>query len=305
MKEILLRPSSQDAGGRIDIYIAQNTDLSRSRIKNLIESGKVFFNDKEVTKGGFILKEGQVKVLVGEQAVLLAQAEDIPLDIVYEDDLIAVINKPQGMVTLPAAGSPSKTLVNAALYHIRDLSQINGVYRPGIVHRLDKDTSGLLAIAKNDLAHLSLSKQIADRTAERYYIALVEGRVKEDQGVIDKPIARHKVDRKKMCVDEKGRKALTYYKVLERYPEYTLCEFKLHTGRTHQIRVHAKYINHAVVGDAVYGKKDKFGLDGQLLHAYKLVISHPADMRRMTFEAPLPPYFQEIVDKLRKKAGLS
>ena len=211
-----------------------------------------------------------------------------------------VINKAQGMVTHPATGSPDGTLVNALLYHVKDLSGINGVLRPGIVHRLDKDTSGLIMVAKNDASHLSLSKQIAEKSAKRYYIALVDGNIKEDSGVIEQPIARHRIDRKKMAVDRDGRVAKTAFKVLERFQKYTLVEYELFTGRTHQIRVHSSFIHHPVVGDPVYGGSNKFGLDGQLLHAFKLVLSHPRSGEIMTFEAPIPQYFETVLNKLRK-----
>lgn len=301
MKEHLLYPKIEDKGKRIDIFLAEEINLTRSRIKSLIDSDKVFFNDKVVKKSGFDLKEGCIKVIIDQPESISAKPENIPLEIVYEDSDIAVINKPQGMVTHPATGSPSKTLVNAAMYHIKDLSEINGVYRPGIVHRLDKDTSGLIVIAKNNASHLSLAKQISEKTAKRYYLALVIGNIKEDEGVIDKPIARHRTNRKTMAVDESGRQAITHFKTLERFMDYTFMEFELKTGRTHQIRVHAKYINHPVVGDTAYGCKDDFKLNGQLLHAYKLVINHPSTGEVITFEAPLPDYFQNTLDKLRKK----
>ena len=236
-----------------------------------------------------------------EPVQITAEPQNLPVEIVYQDGDIAVINKTQGMVTHPCAGTPDGTLVNALMYHIRDLSAINGVLRPGIVHRLDKDTSGLLVVAKNNAAHLSLAEQIEKKTAGRYYVALVCGNIKEDEGTIDAPIARSVRDRKKMAVDENGRRAVTHYKVRERFGDYTLVEFKLETGRTHQIRVHAKYINHPVVGDVTYGKKDSFGLNGQLLHAYKLTLTHPTTGERMTFEADLPDYFKRVLDKLRKK----
>ena len=204
------------------------------------------------------------------------------------------------MVTHPATGSPDGTLVNALLYHVKDLSGINGVLRPGIVHRLDKDTSGLIMVAKNDFAHLSLSKQIAEKSAKRYYIALVDGNIKEDEGVVEQPIARHKIDRKKMCVDKDGRYAKTSYKVIERFQKYTLVEYELFTGRTHQIRVHSTFKHHPVVGDAIYGGSNKFGLNGQLLHAFKLVLTHPRTGEVMTFNAEIPEYFKIVLDKLRK-----
>lgn len=300
MKEQFYYPKIEDKGTRIDIYLSQLLSETRSRIKTLIERGQVFFDGVAVTKSGMEVKPGEIRVLFEEPKELDALPQDIPLEIVFQDKDIAVINKPQGMVTHPAVGSPDSTLVNAALFHIKDLSGINGVFRPGIVHRLDKDTSGLLVIAKNNFAHLSLAKQIAEKAAERYYIALVEGNLKDDMGRIDMPLARHKTDRKKIAVDPEGRRAVTDYRVLERFGEYTLAEFKLQTGRTHQIRVHCKAINHPVVGDMTYGRKDKFGLKGQLLHSYKLILAHPSTGDRLRFEAPLPDYFEKVIEKLRK-----
>ncbi|MDD4316015.1 MAG: RluA family pseudouridine synthase [Clostridia bacterium] len=299
MKELFYYPKIEDKGIRIDVYLSKELSETRSRIKTLIASGKVFLNGEQVSKSGAEIKQGEIKVLFEAPRELDALPQDIPLEVVFQDKDIAVINKPQGMVTHPAAGSPDNTLVNAALFHIKDLSGINGVFRPGIVHRLDKDTSGLLVIAKNNTAHLSLARQIADKTAERYYIALVEGNIKQDSGTIDMPLARLKTDRKKMSVDENGRRAVTGFKVIERFGDYTLVEFKLQTGRTHQIRVHCKALNHAVVGDITYGRKDKFGLKGQLLHSYKLALTHPSTGERLVFEAPLPEYFERVLAKLR------
>lgn len=299
MKELFYYPKTEDKGIRIDVYLSKELSETRSRIKTLIASGKVFLNGEQVSKSGAEIKQGEIKVLFEAPRELDALPQDIPLEVVFQDKDIAVINKPQGMVTHPAAGSPDNTLVNAALFHIKDLSGINGVFRPGIVHRLDKDTSGLLVIAKNNAAHLSLARQIADKTAERYYIALVEGNIKQDSGTIDMPLARLKTDRKKMSVDENGRRAVTGFKVIERFGDYTLVEFKLQTGRTHQIRVHCKALNHAVVGDITYGRKDKFGLKGQLLHSYKLALTHPSTGERLVFEAPLPEYFERVLAKLR------
>lgn len=298
MDEYVFYPEKEE---RIDVYLAEKLGFTRSRIKNLIESGNVTYNGRTVDKCGVKLSKGEVIVTVEEPVQVTAEPQNLPVEIVYQDGDIAVINKAQGMVTHPCAGTPDGTLVNALMYHIRDLSAINGVLRPGIVHRLDKDTSGLLVVAKNNAAHLSLAEQIEKKTAGRYYVALVCGNIKEDEGTIDAPIARSVRDRKKMAVDENGRRAVTHYKVRERFGDYTLVEFKLETGRTHQIRVHAKYINHPVVGDVTYGKKDSFGLNGQLLHAYKLTLTHPTTGERMTFEADLPDYFKRVLDKLRKK----
>jgi len=287
-----------DGTERADVFLAEKTGFTRSRITSLIEDGKVLKDGQPLKKGG--KAKGELTVIVEDEIPVSAAGEDIPIDIVYEDSDIAVINKPQGLVTHPCAGTPSGTLVNALVYRIKDLSGINGVLRPGIVHRLDKDTSGLLVIAKNDAAHQSLAKQIELKTAGRHYLALLVGNIKEDEGIIDKPIARSKKDRKQMAVDENGRRAVTRFFVRERFGNYTLTEFKLETGRTHQIRVHAKFINHPVVGDVVYGKKDEFGLNGQLLHAYKLTLTHPTTGKVMEFTAPLPDYFTAVLEKLRK-----
>lgn len=298
------RAEHEDAGERLDLFLTgELEEKSRSFITSSIKKGLVSVNSTVIEKAGYALKEGDTVSITVEDAVPLSTAaENIPLDVVYEDGELAVINKAQGMVTHPAAGSPAGTLVNALLYRIKDLSSINGVIRPGIVHRLDKDTSGLLVVAKTDFAHISLSSQIAQKSAKRYYLALVDGNIKEDIGEIDKPIDRSRADRKKMAVSAEGRRALTRYKVLERFGNYTFVEFELFTGRTHQIRVHANYIRHPVVGDRLYGGSDRFGLAGQLLHAYKLEFSHPVSGERLSFSAPLPPYFQKVLETLRKSA---
>ncbi|MBQ4072624.1 MAG: RluA family pseudouridine synthase [Clostridia bacterium] len=294
--------SIEEKGERLDTFLAQSIEnITRSRVKNSIEKGLVKVNNNEQKKSGYTLKEGDVVEIMFEEATTLsAVAQDLPIDILYQDEDFLVINKAQGMVTHPATGSPDGTLVNALLYHVKDLSGINGVLRPGIVHRLDKDTSGLIMVAKNDSAHLSLSKQIAEKSAKRYYIALVDGNIKEDSGIIEQPIARHRIDRKKMAIDKEGRYAKTAFKVLERFQKYTLVEYELFTGRTHQIRVHSSFIHHPVVGDSVYGGSNKFGLAGQLLHAFKLVLAHPRTGEIMTFEAKIPDYFETVLNKLRK-----
>ncbi len=288
------------AGGRADVFLAAASGLTRSHVKKLCDEGKVFLNGKE-TKGKAVLKAGdRVEIGEEERKNLDIAPENIPIDIVYQDEDIAVIDKPQGLTVHAGNGTRGSTLVNALLYHLDSLSGINGVVRPGIVHRIDKNTSGLLVVAKNDAAHLSLSKQIEDKTCKRVYVALLEGVVKEDEGVIETHIARSEKDRTKMAVSTRGRLAVTDYKVLKRYAEYTLTEFSLRTGRTHQIRVHAKYINHPVVGDKEYGyKRDKFHLNGQLLHAKELELTHPRTGERMRFTAPLPAYFADVLKKLR------
>lgn len=288
---------------RIDAYLAeQYPQFSRSFLKNLTERGDVFLNGK-LAKASTKTKQGDtIELTVPECEETEIGAEDLPLDVIYQDADIAVINKRQGMVTHPAPGNYEGTLVNAILFHIGDLSGINGALRPGIVHRLDKDTSGLLVIAKNDAAHASLSKQIAEKKAGRIYRALVYGNVKNDEGVIVTQIGRDQRDRKRMAVVcAGGREAETHYRVLERYEGYTLVECELKTGRTHQIRVHMKHIGHPVAGDAVYTKqKDGLGLKGQLLHAYRLVLTHPKTGERMEFCAPLPAHFERALKKLKK-----
>ena len=288
---------------RLDAYLAEEyPQFSRSFLKSLIEQEHITLNG-ERTKAGTKVKEGDEIVLrLPEVEGTSVAPQDIPLEIVYQDSDIAVINKPQGMVTHPAPGNYDGTLVNAILYQIGDLSGINGELRPGIVHRLDKDTSGLLVIAKNDAAHKALSEQIADKKARRIYWALVYGNIKANDGVVDTLIGRDPRDRKKMAVLKAGgREAVTRYRILERYGEYTLVECELETGRTHQIRVHMKHIGHPVAGDPVYSRqKDRFGLSGQLLHARKLELTHPRTGERMIFEAPLPEYFTAVLAKLKK-----
>lgn len=288
------------AGERTDVFLAANTELTRSHVKKLCENGKVFVNGTAV-KCNRVLKAGD-RLLVCEEETknLDAEPENIPLDIVYQDDDIAVINKPQGLTVHAGSGTHGNTLVNALLYHLDSLSGINGVIRPGIVHRIDKNTSGLLVVAKNDAAHLSLSRQIEEKSCKRIYVALLEGVLPNDEGTVETYIARSEKDRTKMAVSKKGRLAVTDYKVLKRYSAYTLAEFSLRTGRTHQIRVHAKYLHHPIVGDREYGlKKEKFNLAGQLLHARKLELTHPATGQRMTFTAPIPDYFENILKKLK------
>ena len=297
MEEYTFYPKNES---RLDVYLSEQTGFTRSRIKSLVENGHIKYNGKTVVKSGLKLKNGEILLSIEEPVSISAEPENLPINIVYQDEEIAVINKAQGMVTHPCAGTPNGTLVNAIMYHIKDLSAINGVLRPGIVHRLDKDTSGLIVIAKTNIAHNSLAEQIGSKTAGRYYLALVCGNIKEDSGCIDAPLGRNPKDRKKMAVVEDGRKAITHFYVRERFGDFTLVEFKLETGRTHQIRVHAKFINHPVVGDLTYGKKDEFGLNGQLLHAYKLELNHPKTNEKMIFNAELPDYFKKVIEKLRK-----
>lgn len=294
----------EDDNERLDAYLAKELDeISRSYIQKLIKEDLVYVNDKHV-KSSYLVKEGDyIKVNLPSPKKLEIIPEDIPIDIVYEDEDVAIINKPQDMVVHPAPGNYTGTLVNALLFHIDNLSSINGIIRPGIVHRLDKDTSGLLIIAKNDKAHRILSESLKERNVKRVYISLVHGILSNDEGTINAPIGRHGTDRKKMTVTQKNSKeAITHYKVLERYNNYSLVEVNLETGRTHQIRVHMAYINHPVVGDPVYSKgKNEFGLDKQMLHAYKLGFSHPSTGEHMEFQIDLPEYFKNILNTLENK----
>ena len=289
-------------GARLDIYLQkQNPDKTRSHIKHWIVNGDTLVNGK-VVKAGYILKlNDQVEQKEIVEKVLSSKPQDIPIDIVYEDSDIAVINKPQGMVVHPAISNYDGTLVNALMYKLDSLSSINGVIRPGIVHRLDKDTSGLLVVAKNDMAHVSLSKQIAEKICRRIYYALVEGVVKEDGQIITN-IGRDQKNRLKMAVVKEGKLAHTIYRVKEILGNYTLVEFELKTGRTHQIRVHSAYMHHAIVGDKTYNNnKCKFNINGQLLHAKKLILNHPRTQKEMVFECDLPDYFQRVLEILRNK----
>ncbi|MBO5334674.1 MAG: RluA family pseudouridine synthase [Clostridia bacterium] len=294
---------------RLDTFLADQTDeFTRSRIKKLIEGGQVSVQDKIVKKAGESVKAGErVLVTVPEAVEYSVKAENIPIEIVYQDEDIAVVNKPRGMTVHVGNGNSEGTLVNALLYALDSLSGIGGVLRPGIVHRIDKDTTGLLVVAKNDKAHVSLAAQIAEKSARRVYYALLEGNVKEERGRIVTDIGRHPQDRLKMAVlpDGMGKLAVTDFEVVTRFgTEFTLCRFILQTGRTHQIRVHAKHMGHPCVGDPVYGyKKQKYKLEGQLLHAAELSLTHPKTGERMTFNAPLPPEFQSVLEKLSRQYG--
>lgn len=291
-----------DKSERLDVFLSEKLDKTRSAVKKLVDDGEITVNGNKV-KAGRVLKIGEeISVNIPDPVKLDLEAENIPLDIIYQDKDIAIINKPQGMTVHAGNGTHGSTLVNALLYHLDSLSGINGVIRPGIVHRIDKDTSGLLVVAKNDAAHLSLSEQIKNKTCHRIYLALLEGTVKQNDGIIDTFIGRSDKNRTMMAVKDSGRRAVTHFKVLKRYKEFTFAEFKLETGRTHQIRVHCKYIGHPIVGDPVYGyEKQKFKLNGQLLHAWKLELTHPSTGERMSFEAPLPDYFQAVLQKLDKQ----
>ncbi len=299
--KMILQLTAAEAA-RLDKYIADNAeDISRSFAAKLCEDGRVSVNGKTADKK-LKLKGGElIELDVPEPQTVEVKPEDIPLDIVYEDDDVIVINKPQGMCVHPAPGNEDGTLVNALMYHCGEsLSAINGVIRPGIVHRIDKETSGLLVAAKNNEAHLNLSAQLKERKALRKYNALVNGNIKEDSGTINKPIARHPQDRKKMAVVYGGREAVTHFNVLERYGRYTLVECILETGRTHQIRVHMASIGHSIVGDKVYGiKKERFSLQGQLLHARTIGFVHPRTGELMEFTSELPEHFENVLKVLR------
>lgn len=286
--------------GRLDKVCSEIfSDYSRSQIKQLLDGGNITVNGK-TEKAKYKVKSGDViRLEEPETKTLELRPENIPLDIVYEDDDVIVINKPQGMVVHPAPGHDEHTLVNALLYHC-PLSTINGTFRPGIVHRIDKDTSGLLMVAKNDKSHRSLAKQLKDKTNIREYVALVHGRIAEDEGTINAPIGRSLKDRKKQAVVKDGRNAVTHFEVLKRYRDYTLVKCILETGRTHQIRVHMKYISHPLVGDPLYGPKKTIKGNGQFLHAGKLGFVHPTTGKLLIFEAPLPKIFQECLEKLDK-----
>ena len=292
--------AEEQAGQRADVGLALLLDITRSNMQRLLEDGRAVKGAK-VLKANYKLKAGdEIVVTLPEPQPLDAQPENIPLDIIYEDEDVIVVNKARGMVVHPAAGNYSGTLVNALLYHCKNLSGINGVIRPGIVHRLDKDTSGIMICAKNDEAHLSLSQQIQAKTARRTYLAVVRGNIKTDSGTIGTQIARDKVDRKKMAVvKENGREAITDYEVVERFGKYTLVRCKLRTGRTHQIRVHMEYLGYPLVGDPKYSPmKTPFAIKGQALHSQTLEFTHPRTGERMRFEAPLPEDMQKIITRL-------
>lgn len=304
MEKINYQCKISDKDKRLDVLLQEIlNDKSRSFIQNIISKGEALVNNK-ARKQSYKLKEGDMIELTLEDPVpLLIEKEDIDLDILYEDKSIIIINKPQGMVVHPAPGNYNKTVVNAVLNHCEgELSGINGVMRPGIVHRIDKDTSGVIVIAKNDLAHINLSKQFKDHSIKRKYIALVEGVMKDLEGTIDKPIGRNKKIRTQMAICEDGRRAVTHFKVIETFDRYSLVECALETGRTHQIRVHLTSIGHPVVGDTVYGfKKQKFKLNGQMLHAKTLGFIHPEKGEYVEFTTELPGYFQNLIDIINKR----
>ncbi len=301
-ERVVLQCGAEVRGARIDKYISDNiAELTRSAVQNLIADGMVTADGKPVSKNYKIRGGESIAVDIPEPQPMDAVAEDIPLDILYEDDDLLVVNKPKGMVVHPAHGNYNGTLVNALLHHCGDsLSGINGVIRPGIVHRIDKDTSGLLIVAKNDASHLHLAEQIKAHSFTREYEAIACGSFKEPEGTVDAPIGRHKTDRKKMCVTtENSRNAVTHYSVLRQFGGYAYVRLRLETGRTHQIRVHLAYIGHPVLGDGVYGKPYK-GIEGQCLHARKIGFIHPSTGEYMEFTSELPDYFTSILNKLER-----
>ena len=298
MDEILITVPEDFSGQRIDKALSEITEFTRSHIQKILENGEVTVNNKVVSKGYKLSAGDEVSFVPPNPEPIQAEPENIPLDVVYEDDDLLVVNKPRGMVVHPAAGNPNGTLVNALLYHCGDsLSGINGVIRPGIVHRIDKDTSGLLIVAKNDFSHEKLAAQIKEHSFTRQYRAVVHGRFKEEGGTVDAPIGRSPKDRKKMCVTQKNsRSAVTHYEVLSQNEKFSYVKVTLETGRTHQIRVHMSHIGHPVAGDMVYGPKNGVtSLNGQCLHAGLIGFIHPRDGRYIELEADLPDYFRSFL----------
>ncbi len=297
------RVEEQEAGCRLDKYVTDHIpDISRSRVQGLLKEELILVNQAPAKASQKLSTGDEIFCRIPPEREIQVQGQNIPLDIVYEDQDLIVINKPQGMVVHPAAGHEQDTLVNALLYYCGDLSGINGMLRPGIVHRIDKDTSGLLVAAKNDLAHIGLCNQWQGHHITRVYQALLHGVVAVSGGTIDAPIGRHPIDRKKMAVEPKhGRPAVTHYRVVNRYPEYTHVELRLETGRTHQIRVHMAYLGHPVAGDPIYGpKKNALHANGQVLHAQVLGFHHPRSGAYMEFTSPLPEYFQDLLRRLEQ-----
>ena len=303
MEPIRLRASEESKNQRLDAFLASSLDgLTRSQATRLIESGEVAVNGRAVSKSYKLAGGEDVAVTLPEPEPVEAVPQDIPLDVVYEDADVIVVNKPSGMVVHPAPGHPDGTLVNALLYHCAGtLSGVGGALRPGIVHRIDRDTSGLIIAAKNDAAHQYLSAQLADHTLARTYECIVVGALREDRGTVNAPIARHPTDRKRMAVVAGGREAVTHWEVIARYPGYTHVRCRLETGRTHQIRVHMAYIGHPILGDTVYGaKKEVPGLTGQCLHAVGLRFLHPRTHEVVELSCPLPDEFTRMLQKIRK-----
>jgi len=300
-EEIITITVSTDAG-RIDKYLVNELkNISRSKIQLLIDERNILVNNEPTKSNYKVQAQDQIQISIPEPEPIDVLPEDIPLEIIYEDKDIAVINKPQGMVVHPAAGHNHGTLVNALLYHIKDLSGINGKIRPGIVHRLDKDTSGILVVAKNDEAHVKLSEQLQDRSMQRKYWAIVHGVLPHNHGTIDAPIGRDPKNRQQFTVVTGGKESISHFRVLERFKDYSLLEVSLETGRTHQIRVHLKYINFPIAGDEVYGPKKTLKGNGQFLHAHTIEFIHPRTRERMHFEAEVPSAFEEALEQLRIK----
>ena len=300
MEEIKIIVSDSDDGIRIDKFLSLNTDFTRNKIQKLIEDDDVLVNNKKVKSSFKVSKDDEIIITLKEETMDI-NGEDIPIDIVYEDDDVIVVNKQSGMVVHPAPGNYSGTLVNALMYKSKSLSTLNGEFRPGIVHRIDKDTSGLLIVAKNDKAHSILSEELKEKKIKRKYIALVEGIINHDTGEINAPIGRDDKDRKKMKVTNiNSKNAVTYFKVLEKYKNATLIECVLSTGRTHQIRVHMKYINHPIVNDPVYGK-NIYGSFGQMLHAKEIEFIHPTSKKLMNFKCDVPKEFNEILNRYKSE----
>ncbi|SKA01824.1 RluA family pseudouridine synthase [Anaerorhabdus furcosa] len=291
-----------EEGGRLDKILSEKSeDFSRARIQQLLDQGLILVND-EIKKNNYKVKRGdEITIDIPEVKELEAFPQDLNLDILYEDEDIIVVNKPKGMVVHPGAGNPDHTLVNGLLFHCKDLSGINGVLRPGIVHRIDKDTTGCIVACKNDKAHEAISKQLSNKTCSRDYIAIVHGELPHEYGTIDAPIGRDSKDRQKMTVtDKNGRDAVTHFKVEERFKGFTLVSFKLETGRTHQIRVHMQYIGYPIVGDPKYAfRNTRTDTEGQVLHAEALTLVHPTTNETMTFKAPLPDYFKALIEEMR------
>ena len=299
---IKLRPiNEEDLNKRLDVFMAERGNITRSASQKLLKDDMVTVNGVAATKNYKLKLDDLVEFELPEAVESENKPQDITLDIVYEDEYLLVVNKPKGMVVHPAPGNPDNTLVNALLYHCGDsLSGINGVIRPGIVHRIDKDTSGLLVVAKNDIAHASLAEQIKTHAFDRFYEAICCGRFKEEKGTIDAPIGRHPKDRKKMAIVSDGRNAVTHYEVISEYNGFSHVKFILETGRTHQIRVHASSKGHPIAGDTVYGARDKLGITGQCLHAKTISFLHPVTQELLSFDSKLPDYFEVALSKLRK-----
>ena len=302
MEPLILQADSEDAGKRLDAWLAEQTELTRSAAQKLVEAGRVTADGKPLAKNTRLTGRETISVLLPEPEAVDLVPQDIPLDVVYEDDDVIVVNKPKGLVVHPAPGHPDGTLVNALLYHCgSSLSGINGELRPGIVHRIDRDTSGLIIAAKNDFAHVRLAAQLQDHTLARTYRCIVMGNLREDAGTVNAPIGRCPADRKKMAVVAGGRNAVTHWMVLERYPGAAYVECRLETGRTHQIRVHMAYIGHPILGDTVYGnRKSVPGLRGQCLHAVGLKFIHPRTGEPVQLTCPLPEEFEKQLEKYRR-----